>query len=102
MVPADQPLTTPVIGFTEPTIGIIGVVGPLLHVPPAGPLVKFVAKPAHKVRLPAIAVGITFTVIGYVAIQPVGNWYVITQPPGIIPVTVPLPSIVAIDTSLLI
>lgn len=102
IVPAYQPVTTPVIGCTEPTDGIGGVVVPLLHVPPAGVLIKFVAKPAHIVRLPVIGVGFVFTVIGCVAIQLVGSMYDITTVPGATPKTVPVASTVAIVISLLI
>ena len=56
-VPADTPLTKPVVAFTT------AVIAPeLIHVPPVGPLVSVVVEPTHTVCVPLIAVGNALTV----------------------------------------
>ena len=69
--------------------------------PPDGPLVRLVAKPAHTVSEPLIGVGFALTFIGHVAIQLVGSTYDMITEPAAIPFTTPLASTVAIAVLLL-
>lgn len=92
------PLTTPVMLCIVP---IGDASGSELHVPPDGPLVRLVAKPAHTVSEPLIGVGLAFTFSGQVAIQLVGSIYDIITEPAAIPVTTPLASTVATAVLLL-
>jgi len=61
----------------------------LLHVPPP-PSVSVIVWPTHTDDGPLIAVGSAFTVIGFMAAQPVGSAKVIVPTPILIPVTTPL------------
>ena len=85
------PVTIPVV---DPTVAIVVLL--LLHVPPPASL-NVVVKPEHTLSAPSMAVGRGFTVNTAVAIQPVGNVYVIvtvvavaTVPPVTIPVVDPI------------
>ena len=65
MVPADTPVTTPVL----PTAARLVLL--LLQVPPVEASVKAVVKPTHTLAVPVIAAGKGLTVTGVVIIQPV-------------------------------
>lgn len=67
-MPVATPVTTPVVGTTEPCAGIL-----LLQVPPSGVELSVVFAPVHTVAVPLIAEGDVFTVIVNVATQPVAS-----------------------------
>ena len=66
VVPADMPVTTPVVGSTVPTAGTL-----LLQVPPGEDEVSVVVSPTHTLAVPVIVPGPAFTVTVAVAKQPV-------------------------------
>jgi hypothetical protein len=70
----------------EPMVAI--PVLPVLHVPP-GVEDNDVVAPAHMASTPVIPMGNGFTVTTAVVKQPVGNVYVITAVPVVMPVTMP-------------
>ncbi len=57
--------------LVRPMVATEGV--PLLHVPPDGIELNTVVPPTHKAKVPESVVGVGFTVIGFVAKQPVGS-----------------------------
>ena len=63
-VPVATPVTTPVADPTDIAAPVV------LHVPPVTASVSVVTDPAHTVLLPAIDVGVLFTVTGFVAEHP--------------------------------
>lgn len=77
-------MTTPVL-LTLPAAGLL-----LLHVPPVGVDANVVVYPVHTVSEPVIAEGVALTVIGFVAMQPVGNVYVSVAVPAETPVQMPV------------
>ena len=66
-VPADTPVTTPVV------LTVASAVLLLDQVPPVGELESAVVKPAHTVSVPLIADGVRLTVTVLVVWQPVGS-----------------------------
>jgi hypothetical protein len=90
VTPTDIAVTTP---DEEPMVATLVLL--LLHVPPAGELVKVKVPNTHteQVEEPAtqiigVGVEITFNVTDFV--QPLGAVYVITEVPGVMPVTNPV------------
>ena len=95
-VPADTPVTAPVIVFTVATVA-----SSLVQTPPAVVLVKIVLDPIHAFVVPAIAVNVgnafTLTVVCASATHPfVVTVYVIVALPADSPVTTPFTSTDAI------
>jgi hypothetical protein len=84
VVPADTAETTPVL------LTVATAVLPLLHEPPDVELVRFAVAPTHNVVDPLIADGAAFTVIAFVAAQPVPVEYVIVATPALTPPTIPV------------
>lgn len=90
-LPGAIPLTTPVVGFTEATAGLL-----LLHAPPARPLLEKVAtEPAQTEEAPVTvpAFGRGFTVINCEALlvpQLLENVYLMVANPASTPVTTPV------------
>ena len=84
VVPAAIPLSNP---DDEPIVAVPDE--PELHVPPARESLKVVENVVHRSVVPVIAEGSGFTVSVVVAVQPVGNVYVIDVVPGVTPVTTP-------------
>ena len=68
VVPADSPLTTPVVVFTRAVPGRL-----LAQVPPVGVLLNVDVLPTHITGEPMINPGSGFTVTVVVVRQPVGN-----------------------------
>ena len=94
-VPADTPVTVPVIEFTVATDAF-----DVVHTPPEVVLVKIVLEPIHAFVVPPIAASVgnavTFTVACAFDVQPfVVTVYVIVALPADTPVTTPLASTVA-------
>jgi hypothetical protein len=82
-VPLELPLTTPVL------LTVATPVLPLVHVPPVAASLSVVEPPSHKVSVPLIDTGVSFTVIVVVALpQPLEN--VIADVPCDTPVYTPL------------
>jgi hypothetical protein len=73
----------------------------MLQIPPGSVAVRLLIKPAHTLKEPPI-VGTGLTVSSCIAIQPVGSVYVMVTTPESMPDTVPVPSMVATVTSLLL
>jgi hypothetical protein len=87
----DVPVATPVTKPVKPTVATAVLV--LLQVPPGVISVSGVVLPAHTVRVPAIVagcIGCGFTVMGLMAVQPVGNVYKIAGVPAATAVTIPV------------
>ncbi len=84
-VPAEIPVTTPVVLPTVATPGAL-----LVHVPPGVASVNVIVEPTHTADGPAITAGNAFTVITLVVEQPPPNEYVIVTIPGFTPVTIPV------------
>lgn len=94
VVPAATPLTTPDVGATVAMLTEVEV-----HMPPLVASISAVIAPAHKGIVPATlgAEGNGFTVTIAVLLQPVaGIAYVITDVPGVNPITTPVVLVVAI------
>lgn len=87
-VPVDIPATTPA-ELTVPTVALL-----LLHTPPGELSVKITVSPGQTLSIPEItpAEGGISTVMAVVAMQPVGNEYVMT----VVPVATPLDTPVAL------
>jgi hypothetical protein len=66
-VPAETPVTTPLVAPTDPTPGLA-----LLHVPPGIGSLNVKVAPTQILPPPTIAVGTEFTVTIAVILQPVG------------------------------
>ena len=83
-MPAIIPVTIPV---DDPMVAL-----PLLlvHVPPAGVEFNVVVRPTHTLATPVMVVGLGFTVTVVVIKHPVASEYVMTDVPGITPVTIPV------------
>ena len=66
-VPADEPVTTPVVdtGATKVLL--------LLHTPPVAEVVSVVVKPTHRPVLPDMVAGAGLTVATVVIWQPLGS-----------------------------
>ena len=85
VVPADTPVTTPVVSITEAMPGRL-----LLQVPPVVASAKVVVELTHTLSIPVIAKGNGSTVISWVTKHPVFNVYVINAVPRLIPCTTPV------------
>ena len=71
-VPAEMPVTTPVIeSIVAEEVDVLVKI--ILHVPPVMGSLKVSAEPTHKVVLPVIGLGCGTTVTIRVAIQPAGE-----------------------------
>ena len=66
-VPAETPVTTPVV---EPTLALVASL--LLHNPPVVASANPIVDPVHTAGAPVMAAGLGLTVTGIVAKQPVG------------------------------
>lgn len=86
-VPADTPVTIPVLGPALTTVAT--AVAPLFQ-NPVGLLLSTVCEPLHTVSVPVMAAGSAFTVIVCTLKQPVPTVYVTTAVPAAIPVTTPV------------
>ena len=86
-VPADTPVTVPVVLFTVATSVLL-----LAQVAPAVAVLNVVVPPTHTFGLPVIAAGNGFTVIVCVCVVPSGDEYVTTEVPAAeeIPVNTPV------------
>ena len=82
--PAVTPYTAPV---DRPTVPIAVLL--LVHAPPLKPSLKLLVNPAHIWVEPLIAPGVALIVTACVAVQPVGEVYVITVVPAVRPVKTP-------------
>jgi hypothetical protein len=87
VVPAATPVTTPVVALSEFTVATLASL--VLQMPPVDASVSVVFAPAHTESVPVIG-DIAFTVIGYVALHPVGSVYVTVNVPEVIPVVIPV------------
>jgi hypothetical protein len=67
-VPALTPLTIPLL---DPTVAVAVLLQ--VHIPPVGKQLCVVAEPTHTLLLPVMAEGTGFTVMPFVAMQPVGS-----------------------------
>jgi hypothetical protein len=68
VVPVANPVTTPVVEPTVPTVTFV-----LLHVPPVVAFVSVMVEPKHTVDGPAIVSGNGLTVNVNVAVQPLAT-----------------------------
>ena len=75
---------------------------PLLHTPLPAPLPNAVFAPTQTLLVPVIVVGAVFTVIAFVAAQPLVGVNVIVATPGFTPVTAPMLLTVAVVILLLL
>lgn len=94
-MPGDTPVIMPVLPIVA-----IGV-DPLLHVPPATPLLSRLLVPTHKAADPEIVVGVAKTVIALVAMQPPIEYVMVEVPdvmPQAIPVADPIVATTVVDT----
>jgi len=82
-VPAVTPLTTPPLEIVASPELL------LVHVPPLVPSANVILDPVQTLVGPVIATGVVLTVSICVAIQPVGNVYVMLGVPAATPVTTP-------------
>lgn len=96
-VPAATPVTMPV---PDPIVATAVLL--LLHAPKAVRSLRLVEEPTHWVEVPVIGAGEDVIDSPSVAIQPVGNAYVIVAVPAATPVTIPEVPTVAIDVLLLL
>jgi hypothetical protein len=97
-LPGVRPDTMP-----EPVPTVATRVEPEVHVPPVVASESTVVRPVHTTPVPVIASGNGFTVIGFVAIQPVGKVNVIVAVPAETAVSrPPVPAIVATPVLLLL
>ena len=88
VVPAELPVTTPVVAVTDPTVAI--AVDPLLHTPPVVDSVSIVLRPLHTVVVPINGAGRGLTVMVKNLAQVVGNVYIMFGLPAATPVTTPV------------
>ena len=66
LVPSATPFTTPVV---EPMVAVAVVV--LIHVPPATASLRVIVAPTHTALGPVMAVGMVYTAIVVLTLQPV-------------------------------
>ena len=93
-IPFVIPVTTP---EPEPIVAWAGLL--LLHTPFEEVSLKVIEDPRHTLPGPVMGAGEGFTVTVVVFTQPAGDMYLIETAPGVIPVTFPEVSIVAIEVS---
>jgi hypothetical protein len=96
VVPADMPVTTPVVAMV-PT-----AVVPDDHVPPVVVVASVVVAPVHTCNVPVMAAGAAETVTVLVEKQPVGSVYEMDDVPLVMPVTTPVTFMVPTDGLLLL
>jgi hypothetical protein len=88
VIPAEMPVTTPVVAETDPTVAI--AVEPLLHTPPVDDSVRMVFRPLHTVVVPINGAGSGLTVMVENLAQVVGKVYIMFGVPAATPVTTPV------------
>jgi hypothetical protein len=96
VLPADTPVTIPVVGPTVATVVVL-----LVHSPPGTASVNAVLSPVHKEALPVIGnLGLTVIILLAVQLPPIE--YVMVAVPPATPLTTPVPLIVATAVLLLV
>ena len=86
-----MPVTKPAV-ITPVVAPIVAIVPLMPQVPPVALLLSVMACPVHTPVGPVLAVGVEYTVIGFVVKQPAARVYVIVSTPALPPTIRPVPA----------